>query len=193
MVEEPYVYEGTTVLKNRLNERSGDRLAIVERQISGEQIATTRGMTFPVSAAGYRALHKHIFGDIYDWAGQFRTVDIAKPGTYFARAFAITGEMDKRFAAFARERAGRLAPDNVFDRLGHHISELNAIHPFREGNGRTMRAHASLLARDTGMDVDGTKIDPDRWMHASKISFQTADHRQIAQLLHDCCIRPPGL
>jgi cell filamentation protein len=185
LVEEPTVYEGTHVLKNKLNERDGDRLSRFERSFTAQRIATAFDLTFPVSAAGYCALHKHIFGDVYDWAGQYRTLDIAKSGAMFARAFAIAGEMDKRFAAFNRARVGELTPELFFDRLGEHISELNAIHPFREGNGRTMRAHASLLARDAGLAIDGTKIDPDRWMHASRVSFQTADYRELAQLLRD--------
>jgi cell filamentation protein len=49
--------------------------------------------------------------------------------------------------------------ERFFDRLGEHINELNAIHAFRDGNGRTMRAHAKQIAREAGHEIDPTRID----------------------------------
>src|SRR3546814_2796564 len=70
-----------------------------------------------------------------------------------------------------------LPRDEFFDRLGDHINEINAIHPFREGNGRTMRHHAAQLAREAGHPIRIAAIDKDKWMEASRPGFLTGDHR----------------
>ena len=119
------------------------RLADLSAKQRGAEAAR---LTFPATADGYRALHRHLFQDLYDWAGQDRTVNIAKGGSSFAHVPYIARELDKRFAdTRAGDALKGLARDEFFDRLGNHINEINAIHPFREGNGRTMRHHAAQL------------------------------------------------
>src|SRR3546814_6329526 len=76
-----------------------------------------------------------------------------------------------------------LPRDEFFDRLGDHINEINAIHPFREGNGRTMRHHAAQLAREAGHPIRIAAIDKDKWMEASRHGFLTGDHRGMAAVL----------
>ncbi len=104
-------------------------------------------LTFPATADGYRALHRHLFQDIYNWAGQDRTVNIAKGGSSFAAVPDLARELDKRFAEIGVQGGFRGPPrDELFDQLGNHFNEINATHPFREGNGRTMRHHAAQIA-----------------------------------------------
>ncbi len=74
-------------------------------------------------------------------------------------------------------------------RLGNHINEINAIHPFREGNGRTMRQHAAQLARDAGHLIRIASIDKTAWMDASRHDFVTGDHRPMATVLAEAAIR----
>src|SRR3546814_16065300 len=88
---------------------------------------------------GYRALHKHLFQDLYDWAGQDRTVNIAKGGSSLAAVPYVARELDKRFADMGAQSGFRGLPrDEFFDRLGDHINESHALPPFRDGNGRTL-------------------------------------------------------
>src|SRR3546814_1190105 len=95
---------------------------------------------------------------LYDWAGQDRTVNIAKGGSSFAAVPYVARELDKRFADMGAQSGFRGLPrDEFFDRLGDHINEINAIHPLREGNRRTMRTHAAQQAREAG---NTTTIDP---------------------------------
>src|SRR3546814_11854391 len=73
--------------------------------------------------------------------------------------------------------------------LGNHINEMNAVHPFREGNGRTMRHHAAQLARDAGHPIRIASIDKTAWMDASRHGFLTGDHRPMATVLAEAAIR----
>ena len=190
MVGDPYVYQGTSTLKNIHNERESGVLDKIERQLSAVRAATSRQLDFPATVEGFRALHKHLFQDTYEWAGHCRTINMSKDAALFVPPEHIAFELDKRFAAFNRAAAPNSSPDHFFERLGEHITELNIIHPFREGNGRTLRAHAEGMARAAGLVIDTLKIEKERWMMASKVGFQTADYREMASLLWDAQIMP---
>ena len=165
MADDPYTYPGTDTLRNRLGITDEKTLTEAERRLTLARGAEAARLTFPATADGYRALHHHLFQDLYDWAGQDRSVNIAKGGSSFAHVPYIARELDKRFADL---RAGDvlrgLSRDEFFDRLGNHINEMNAIHPFREGNGRTMRHHAAQLAREAGHPIQIASIDKTAWM-----------------------------
>ena len=103
----------------------------------------------------------------------------------------IARELDKLFADVRERKNGfrGLPRDEFFDRLGNHINEINAIHPFREGNGRTMRHHAAQLARDAGHPIRIASIDKTAWMDASRHGFLTGDHRGMTAVLAGAAIR----
>lgn len=190
MANDPYTWPGTDTLRNRLGITDDNALTAAERRFTQARGAEAARLSFPATPEGYRALHRHLFQDIYAWAGKDRTVDIAKGGSSFAHASYIGRELDKLFAdAGARNSFKGLPRDAFFDRLGHHINELNAIHPFREGNGRTMRQHAAQLAREAGHPIRIAAIDKTAWMDASRHGFLTGDHRAMAAVLAAAAIR----
>jgi cell filamentation protein len=174
LASDPYTYPGTETLRNRLGLTDEKTLIEAERRLTQARGAEAARLTFPATTDGYRALHKHLFQDLYDWAGQDRTVNIAKGGSSFAAVPYVARELDKRFADMGAQSGFRGLPrDEFFDRLGDHINEINAIHPFREGNGRTMRHHAAQLAREAGHPIRIAAIDKDKWMEASRHGFLT--------------------
>ena len=190
MVDDPYTYPGTDTLRNRLGITDDKTLTEAERRLTLARGAEAARLTFPATADGYRALHRHLFQDLYDWAGQDRTVNIAKGGSSFAHVPYIARELDKRFSDMrAGDALKGLARDEFFDRLGNHINEINAIHAFREGNGRTMRHHAAQLAHDAGHPIRIASIDKTAWMDASRHGFLTGDHRPMAAVLAEAAIR----
>ena len=190
MASDPYTYPGTDTLRNRLGIADEQSLVAAERRFTLARGAEAARLSFPATADGYRALHKHLFQDLYDWAGQDRTVNIAKGGSNFAHVPYIAREMDKLFADMATKNSFRgLSRDEFFDRLGNHINEMNAVHPFREGNGRTMRQHAAQLARDAGHPIRIASIDKTAWMDASRHGFLTGDHRGMAAVLAAAAVR----
>ena len=108
-----------------------------------------------------QAFHRRIFGRIYPWAGEVRTVAIAKTDM-FCLPQHIEGYASSTFEELARDKHLRGLPrDSFVDRLTHYFAEVNAIHPFREGNGRTQRAFFGQLAREAGWPIDWSELDPD--------------------------------
>jgi cell filamentation protein len=190
LANDPYTYPGTDTLRNRLGITDDKTLTEAERRLTQARGAEAARLTFPATADGYRALHKHLFQDLYDWAGQDRTVNIAKGGSSFAAVPYLARELDKLFADAGTKNGFRgISRDEFFDRLGNHINEINAIHPFREGNGRAMRHHAAQLARDAGRPIRIADIDKDAWMEASRHGFLTGDHRGMTAVLAAAAIR----
>ena len=106
-----------------------------------------------------------------DWAGEYRFVDTGRTGP-FCRAQFIAREMEKRVAAINAEGNLRgLTREQFAERAAEHICELNAIHPFLDGNGRTQRAFLQILGKQAGHDIDLARIDPERWNQASIESY----------------------
>ena len=171
MEEDPYVYPGMEVLRNRFDEADPARLAVLE-------YAATRGrsaerLAFPLTGDGYRATHRHLFQDVFEWADELRTTDLARPGTQFARPAFIEPALRDRFRQVAA--TGELAGMDALifaAEAAHHMAELNAIHRFREGNGRTMRFHLEQIAHQAGHSIDLADIEARDWIGASIASFR---------------------
>lgn len=189
-MSDPYSVSGGSTLRNKLGITDPTTLKKAEYRLTVERMMEATTLRLPVTAQGYRELHRHIFQDVYAWAGESRTVDMAKPGAFFARAPFIERELARRFDAFAKGGPLKGQSSAIFaDRVGEHLVELNAIHPFREGNGRTMRAHLQHLARDAGHDLSLTRIDAGKWIAASITGMQTTDHGPMRDVIMSA-IRP---
>jgi cell filamentation protein len=92
--------------------------------------------------------------------------------------------MEKRFAAINAEDNLRYhGPERFAERAAEHICELNLLHPFREGNGRTMRAFLQVLARQAGHEIDLIRIDPKEWNEASIEGYNTQDYRPMSAVI----------
>jgi cell filamentation protein len=123
----------------------------------------------PVTGVLRNKLGLSISGDIYDWAGQLRTVAIAK-GTWFCLPQYIESAAVEVFQALHGESLLCGLPQDVFtERLTYYLGEVNAIHPFREGNGRAQRAFVEQLAGDAGFILDWQHLDADRNIVASEL------------------------
>ncbi|QUB37462.1 Fic family protein [TM7 phylum sp. oral taxon 349] len=106
-----------------------------------------------------RDLHYKLFGQIYSWAGEYRTAEIGKGTSHFAAAEHVTAQVETILDALEQEcQHWNPRATAVLDRLAHYYSELNAIHPFRDGNGRTIRLFLSLLANRYGWWLDWTAM-----------------------------------
>jgi cell filamentation protein len=172
---DPYVYPGTRVLRNKENIRHGAELARFERLMTAQRLR--EGLpAVGLTADGFRALHFHIFQDVYEWAGRDRTIEIAKADSLFCLPQFIVPELERRFAAIRMGRPSNwLAPVVFAEHAALHISELNAIHPFREGNGRTARAFLVVLGQHAGHRIEIQRFEPVAWIEASRESFRTGD------------------
>jgi cell filamentation protein, protein adenylyltransferase len=126
-----------------------------------------------------------LFQDVYDWAGKIRTVRISKGGSMFCYPESIDREMSKLFGALARQKQFKgTTADEFVTRTAHFLAELNAIHPFREGNGRTQLTFLTLLAETAGHPLAMDRLEPDKVMQAMIKSFG-GDERPLAALIGD--------
>ena len=190
MNDDPYVYPGTKVLRNKENIRDAADLEQFER-LSARAQAETMLRDVPLTYAGYRSIHRHLFGRIYDWAGEERTVELAKGNSVFCLVPYITQQMHRRFELLRTENGLKgLGRETFARRAAEHIGEINAIHPFREGNGRTQRAFLECLALQAGHEVDLALIEPEAWIEASIRSFQAADHTSLRDVIAKSMVQP---
>ena len=184
MTSDPYTDPATALLRNRLAITDPQRLRSVEAMLSQAAIADLETGTL---AGGYdlshlQDFHREIFGDIYPWAGEIRAVAIAK-SDLFCLPQHIDVYAGEVFAALAKERHLRGLPRDAFvDRLTHYFAEVNAIHPFREGNGRTQRAFFRQLAEEAGWVIDWSDLDPDENVRASILALR-GDNGPLRALL----------
>ena len=163
-------YEGTACLINKLGIKDDEKLKEFEAAVTfakaSEYETSPTADTFDV--AHYKAIHKFLFEDIYDWAGEYRTINMSKKGTNFADADKIPELMD---ACFRRLKGNNYFKDNTFDEFVENIVDFyqvtNMIHPFREGNGRTQRLFITQLIRENNYDINFADIDSDELMIAT--------------------------
>lgn len=163
-------YEGTSCLINKLGIKDDKKLKEFESAVTfakaSEIEANPIANTFDVEH--YKAIHKFLFEDIYEWAGKYRTINMSKKGTIFADADKIPGLMD---ACFKRIKDNDFFRNNSFEEFVENIVDFyrvtNMIHPFREGNGRTQRLFIAQLIRNNNYDIDFSEIDSDELMIAT--------------------------
>lgn len=189
---DPYVYPGTAVLRNLAGLRDADALAERDAQASTLRLAQLSAMRLAGDhdLPHLQRFHQFIFQDLYDWAGELRTVALAKPGSLFALPEHIASYAAELFDRLAEEERLRgLKLDRFAERLTYYYSEINALHPFREGNGRTQRAFLGQLALDAGHALSWEHLDAKALVHASQRSFQ-GDDLPLRRLL-DEALGPP--
>ena len=127
----------------------------------------------PFSFDFYCSLHKRLFGDLYDWAGELRTVDLTKKGTSFYPADCLRELGNAKFDRLIKMDEYRgLNRSQLIDEITDFYHELNMLHPFREGNGRTQRLFFSLLLRRLGYSINFAECNTDELMMATIYAAQ---------------------
>jgi cell filamentation protein len=119
------------------------------------------------------AIHRHLFQDVYDWAGQLRTVELAKGGNHFQPAPYIGTGMANIHNRLVREDFLRgLSIADFAHQAGTIIGDVNYVHPFREGNGRTQLEYLRQLGRQAGHPIDPQQLEPKAWIEASRAAHE---------------------
>ena len=171
-VVDSYCYEGTTVLRNIPDIRDQSALDAFEAAMTAQRSdePLPKG---GLDASHYYSIHRHLFQDIYPWAGEVRTVRISKDESTFCYPEHIAEQMQALFDDLKLQNYFRgLSADMFATRAAHFLAILNAIHPFREGNGRTQTTFLLLLADHAQHSVDLEKLAPERFMEAMVASFK---------------------
>ena len=179
-----YCYPDSDVLVNKLNIKDNDTLNEAERKYTA--IRGWELIHHPISGKfdlkHLQAIHKHLFQDLYEWAGEIRTVDIAKTNLFCLARF---------IDSYAEDIFGKLKSDNyliglskdeLVKKCAYYFCEINALHPFREGNGRSQREFIRELALNAGWNLDWYKVEPEEMLEASIASFDE-DNSKMEKVL----------
>lgn len=135
-------------------------------------------------AGHLRAIHRYIFQDVYDWAGELRSVGISKPRAIFPTPQFIEPGLDALFAELAWENRLKNLPASPWaHRAAYFLGEINAIHPFREGNGRTQREFIRELALAGGHRLVWANHTQEEMIYASQLSFLRKDYAALERIL----------
>ena len=165
-------YPGSQVLRNKANLTDQDELDQFEQLM----FLTRSEEDMPKGRLGYthyKAMHHHFFQDVYDWAGETRSIRTGKGGNWFCFPEYIDAQMEKIFTELADEdHLSRMSDIEVFaERASYYIAEINAVHPFREGNGRCQLALLTLIMDIAGFVLNEANLDPGEFMDAMIDSF----------------------
>jgi cell filamentation protein len=182
---DPYVYPGTSVLRNLRDLRDAGVFSEFEAEATARRLRQLEHK--PLSGAfdsrHLQAIHRYIFQDVYEWAGDFRTVSISKSGDPFAFPQHIVSSLDRTSAELKRE--GYLVGSDLerfASRGAYYLGEINAVHPFREGNGRTQREFIRELAFQSGLMIDWGQVSQEEMIDASRRSLRI-DNAELERVL----------
>ena len=168
-----YCYSDSNVLINKLGIQGAEELNTAEREYASLRLAELR--INPIK--GYFdlkhlcAIHRYIFQDIYSWAGELRTVNIAK-GNQFCLYQHLEANAATVFGKLKSEKYLKgTAPEHIPERLAYYLGEINVLHPFREGNGRAQRVFIEYLAQAVNHHVDFSEVTGKEMIEASALAF----------------------
>lgn len=182
-----YVYPGTDVLIN--NEGIKDAATLEIAETNSYLFAAAGLKENPVKGTfdfiHLQKIHERLFGDLYEWAGQIRTVDISKGNSRFANHQYIESAANQLLRQLKNENyLKKLDADKVSERIAYYLGELNAIHPFREGNGRATRHFVGQLANEAGYVIQWENMNQVQMTNAAILSFH-GDSTELARLIRD--------
>jgi len=183
-----YCYPGTDVLINLFDVEDEEKLKELEKVYSLFRLAELRLQkpTDPLNVKAYLAIHQYILQDVYPFAGELRQEMISKGSSSFAHPKHIETQLLKIFNELKSENYLKKLPrDQLIVRLAYFLSELNALHPFREGNGRSIREFARQLLLNAGYQLEwGKVLEPAEIINAFVDSFNK-DNDRLERLLSE--------
>ena len=181
---DPYIDPETGVLRNLAGARTYDELLNVE----GEFVAM-RTNEFLEQHSAFRPsgtledlclIHRSLFQDVYDWAGEIRTVEIRKEtegAEFFLPSTNIAMGIEWSRSELLKDGMMKQVDREHFaERLAYHYDNYNFVHPFREGNGRTQRLFWTYICHDAGYDLDWRLVSGEENDEASRLAAEQQDY-----------------
>ena len=183
--DDTYCYPGTDVLRNKADITNAEDLDAYEGELS--TLRSIEILENPIAGqfdlTHLQRIHLALFQDVYDWAGKIRTVDISRGNSRFANVRFIESAANDIFNKLARENWLKgLDAVALSQSLAHCLSEINALHPFREGNGRVQRIFISQLSQSAGYQLDYSDLEQEQIYRAMELAFNV-DESILANLI----------
>lgn len=183
-----YLDPETGVLKNKLGIKDEEELKEAEASLvawRSFQLAEN-----PIEGCfdldHLKAIHKRLFCDVYEWSGELRNIDLSKENSYFANHTHIVSASRPVFEKLVEEDYLKGLDAAAFStRAAYYLGEINALHPFREGNGRAQREFINHLAFRNGYFIEWKNISQEEMIQASIESFHQADNTKFAAFIRD--------
>lgn len=191
MPDSKYCYPNSDVLKNKLNLTDKNELFEAEKELTAIRLKELQDnpLKGKFDFNHLKAIHKYIFQDIYDWAGKERTVEIGK-GNLFCTTPCIQSYAESVFNKYYSQcYNARNNCEDFIRAFADNYGDLNALHPFREGNGRTQREFARLVCLECGYDFNLSVATHSQMLEASKLSFDKADSSGFIEIFSKAVTR----
>ena len=179
-----YFWPDSSVLKNKAGLTQAETLRSFEYEATRLRAEQLRAHPLEgrFDIAHYRAIHRHLFQDVYNWAGEFRRVEFSKGSSAFAPLKTPLHTLE----SWGAKILGELAADHhlkglkkaaFVERLTHHYGELNFWHPMREGNGRATKEFLYQLAKEAGYELEFHRVSAKTWNTAAERQAGAHDAR----------------
>jgi cell filamentation protein len=188
VTDDPYCWPDSDCLRNKLGIRNKERLVQAEaRLVSARDVLVAR---WPIpgeyNLEHLKSFHLQLFQDVYDWAGETRTVDLSRPDSRFAHWRYVDEEVSSLLYRLGSQDGlliGLRRPSFV-EHLAFYYGEINARHAFREGNGRTQRSFLRQLSAAAGWNVDWSGLDPAENEEACRVNLATGATEPLMTILN---------
>lgn len=180
-----YCYPNSNVLINKLDIRDGNKLYEYEKRIVSLKLLALQmqGITGNFNMQHFISIHKYLFEDLYEFAGKFRSENIAKDNFSFADYQYIESELKRLLEQLKKENYLQgIEKEELSKRIASYWADLNVLHPFREGNGRAIREFLRQLCLKNGYELNIQNVESSEFLKASKLSVY--DETMLAQLVY---------
>ncbi|MFD2370598.1 Fic/DOC family protein [Brevibacillus sp. GCM10020057] len=188
-----YCYPGSEVFINIPGFKKQEQLDAFERMVTAERLRLLylKPLKGTFDKKHLCDIHKFIFGDVYPFAGKLRDENISKGNFRFASARFLHEQTDELLHKLKQENDLKdLAYDHFVDRLTYYVTELNVLHPFRDGNGRTQREFIRCLALQAGYQIDWTRVERNQIRRAMILSHR--DESELREVMTKVLVSDKG-
>ena len=200
---DPYLYDDVPVLKNTLAIKDEKTLDLIEAEQSRANMMLLYEQGFhDFTPEGLQAIHRFLFGDIYDWAGKFRIINIEKRekllagrSVWYSNDEAIADDLKKVFLDIQSQEWSALSKEAFIVAISRLFARLWQVHPFREGNTRAVVMMLTFFVEDQGYFMDQELLAEcagyvrDSFVMASLDQFSEYEH--LERILMDAVCEAP--
>ncbi len=200
---DPYLYDDVPVLRNTLLIKDEKTLDLIEAEQSRANMMLLYEQGFhSFSPAGLQTIHRFLFGDIYDWAGKFRIINIEKRekllagrSVWYSNDEAIADDLEKVFLDIQKKKWNALSKEAFVAAISRFFARLWQVHPFREGNTRAVVMMLTFFVEDQGYFMDQELLAEcagyvrDSFVMASLDQFSEYEH--LERILMDAVCEAP--